>query len=178
MHSEQTPSKAFPVGKMLVAPCPALCLVVLDEERKCIFTRQTPQFLPALSTPPGALGKEICEELLWSDPWTVVLCVLLLSACPMQSLSLPMPRCDSGGDCECLCTAIATYAEECSQRGVSVRWRSQELCRKSCNLQWGVCVCGVLSRKEEDPSTARAHGTKDVSQPRSLLLTANKKGGS
>ncbi|NXE58077.1 SSPO protein, partial [Casuarius casuarius] len=36
--------------------------------------------------------------------------------------------CDSGGDCECLCTAIAAYAEECSQRGIHVRWRSQELC--------------------------------------------------
>ncbi|NXK15373.1 SSPO protein, partial [Herpetotheres cachinnans] len=36
--------------------------------------------------------------------------------------------CDSGGDCECLCTAIAAYAEECSRRGVHVRWRSQELC--------------------------------------------------
>ncbi|XP_023806195.1 SCO-spondin [Oryzias latipes] len=37
--------------------------------------------------------------------------------------------CDSGGDCECLCTAIASYAEECNRRGVYVRWRSQELCR-------------------------------------------------
>uniref|UniRef100_A0A3Q2YZN8 VWFD domain-containing protein n=1 Tax=Hippocampus comes TaxID=109280 RepID=A0A3Q2YZN8_HIPCM len=37
--------------------------------------------------------------------------------------------CDSGGDCECLCTAIATYAEECNRRGVYIRWRSQELCR-------------------------------------------------
>ncbi|XP_055489392.1 LOW QUALITY PROTEIN: SCO-spondin [Leucoraja erinacea] len=37
--------------------------------------------------------------------------------------------CDSGGDCECLCTAIATYAEECNERGVYVRWRSQDLCR-------------------------------------------------
>ncbi|NXJ16183.1 SSPO protein, partial [Odontophorus gujanensis] len=36
--------------------------------------------------------------------------------------------CDSGGDCECLCTAIATYAEECSQRGIHIRWRSQDLC--------------------------------------------------
>lgn len=38
-------------------------------------------------------------------------------------------RCDSGGDCECLCTAIAAYAEECNRRGVYIRWRSQELCR-------------------------------------------------
>ncbi|CAK6975811.1 SCO-spondin isoform X5 [Scomber scombrus] len=40
--------------------------------------------------------------------------------------------CDSGGDCECLCTAIAAYAEECNRRGVYIRWRSQELCRDSC----------------------------------------------
>lgn len=39
--------------------------------------------------------------------------------------------CDSGGDCECLCTAIASYAEECNRRGVYIHWRSQELCRMS-----------------------------------------------
>lgn len=42
--------------------------------------------------------------------------------------------CDSGGDCECLCTAIAAYAEECNRRGVYTRWRSQELCRMSKTL--------------------------------------------
>lgn len=42
--------------------------------------------------------------------------------------------CDSGGDCECLCTAIAAYAEECNHRGVYIRWRSQELCRMSKTL--------------------------------------------
>uniref|UniRef100_A0ABM5GM22 SCO-spondin n=1 Tax=Pogona vitticeps TaxID=103695 RepID=A0ABM5GM22_9SAUR len=49
--------------------------------------------------------------------------------------------CDSGGDCECLCTAIATYAKECSQRGVSVRWRSQELCPMQCDhgLEYDPC---------------------------------------
>lgn len=38
--------------------------------------------------------------------------------------------CDQGGDCECLCTAIAAYAQECSLRGVYIKWRSQDLCRK------------------------------------------------
>uniref|UniRef100_A0A8D2L3M7 SCO-spondin n=1 Tax=Varanus komodoensis TaxID=61221 RepID=A0A8D2L3M7_VARKO len=49
--------------------------------------------------------------------------------------------CDSGGDCECLCTAIAAYAEECSQRGVSVRWRSQDLCPMQCDhgLEYDPC---------------------------------------
>ncbi|NXY11924.1 SSPO protein, partial [Pteruthius melanotis] len=36
--------------------------------------------------------------------------------------------CDSGGDCECLCTALAAYAEECGRRGRPLRWRSQGLC--------------------------------------------------
>lgn len=40
--------------------------------------------------------------------------------------------CDQGGDCECLCTAIAAYAQECSIRGVYIKWRSQDLCPIQC----------------------------------------------
>ncbi|XP_006822490.1 mucin-2-like [Saccoglossus kowalevskii] len=42
--------------------------------------------------------------------------------------------CDMGGDCECMCTAIAAYANECSRHGNPIKWRSQELCRKYNNL--------------------------------------------
>lgn len=38
--------------------------------------------------------------------------------------------CDQGGDCECLCTALAAYAQECNNHGVPIKWRSQKLCRK------------------------------------------------
>ncbi len=38
--------------------------------------------------------------------------------------------CDAGGDCECLCTAIASYAARCAAAGAPVRWRTPELCRK------------------------------------------------
>ncbi|KAI4585199.1 hypothetical protein MJG53_006733 [Ovis ammon polii x Ovis aries] len=48
--------------------------------------------------------------------------------------------CDSGGDCECLCSAIATYADECARHGIHVRWRSQELCRGIC-LELAACPC-------------------------------------
>ncbi|XP_017781781.1 PREDICTED: hemocytin [Nicrophorus vespilloides] len=41
--------------------------------------------------------------------------------------------CDQGGDCECLCTAIAAYAQECNNRGVPIKWRSQELCPIQCD---------------------------------------------
>ncbi|KAM9306065.1 SCO-spondin-like, partial [Gastrophryne carolinensis] len=50
--------------------------------------------------------------------------------------------CDSGGDCECLCTAIATYAEECNRRGIYIRWRSQELCPMQCDNGLVYEACG------------------------------------
>ena len=43
--------------------------------------------------------------------------------------------CDSGGDCECLCTAVAAYGHECCKHGVPIKWRTQELCRKYHNQQ-------------------------------------------
>lgn len=39
----------------------------------------------------------------------------------------------SGGDCECLCTALSAYAQECNGRGVPVKWRSQNLCPIQCD---------------------------------------------
>ena len=42
-------------------------------------------------------------------------------------------RCDRGGDCECLCTAIANFAYQCAKKGVVVEWRNNHLCRKYSN---------------------------------------------
>ncbi|XP_068790174.1 SCO-spondin-like [Struthio camelus] len=61
--------------------------------------------------------------------------------------------CDSGGDCECLCTAIAAYAEECGQRGVHVRWRSQELCPMQCERGLEYAACGPAC-----PPTCKSFG--------------------
>ena len=38
--------------------------------------------------------------------------------------------CDSGGDCECFCTAVAAYAQACNEVSVCVAWRTPEICRK------------------------------------------------
>lgn len=38
--------------------------------------------------------------------------------------------CDSGGDCECLCDAVAAYAQACLGRGVCVDWRTPDFCRE------------------------------------------------
>lgn len=38
--------------------------------------------------------------------------------------------CDKGGDCECLCDAVAAYAKACLDRGVCVDWRAPDFCRE------------------------------------------------
>ena len=38
--------------------------------------------------------------------------------------------CDIGGDCDCLCTAVAAYAQSCNSYNVHIKWRSQQFCRK------------------------------------------------
>lgn len=38
--------------------------------------------------------------------------------------------CPSVGDCACFCDVIAAYAQACAERGVSVSWRSNDLCRE------------------------------------------------
>ncbi|XP_015209797.2 SCO-spondin [Lepisosteus oculatus] len=70
--------------------------------------------------------------------------------------------CDSGGDCECLCTAIAAYAEECNRRGIYIRWRSQELCPMQCDngLVYEACgpactpTCGSLGQSPDPHCSA------------------------
>lgn len=39
--------------------------------------------------------------------------------------------CDSGGDHDCLCAAIAVYAQACNEAGVCVAWRTPKICRES-----------------------------------------------
>ncbi|XP_038568598.1 LOW QUALITY PROTEIN: mucin-2-like [Micropterus salmoides] len=41
--------------------------------------------------------------------------------------------CDSGGDCECFCTAVASYAQACNEAGVCVAWRTPEICPVFCD---------------------------------------------
>lgn len=38
--------------------------------------------------------------------------------------------CSSVGDCACFCDVIAAYAQACSEKGVAISWRSNDLCRE------------------------------------------------
>ena len=74
----------------------------------------------------------------------------------------PFCSCDAGGDCECLCSAIATYADECARHGLHVRWRSQELCRECARpLVPGIqSLHSLSSLKDTSPGLRAIHSLK------------------
>ncbi|GAB1292920.1 Mucin 5, subtypes A and C, tracheobronchial/gastric [Apodemus speciosus] len=58
--------------------------------------------------------------------------------------------CDSGGDCECFCTAVAAYAQACHEVGVCVSWRTPDICPLFCDYynpegqcEWHYQPCGA-----------------------------------
>uniref|UniRef100_A0A2K5Z643 Mucin-5AC n=1 Tax=Mandrillus leucophaeus TaxID=9568 RepID=A0A2K5Z643_MANLE len=58
--------------------------------------------------------------------------------------------CDSGGDCECFCTAVAAYAQACHEAGLCVSWRTPSICPLFCDYynpegqcEWHYQPCGV-----------------------------------
>ncbi|KAI4826035.1 hypothetical protein KUCAC02_021691 [Chaenocephalus aceratus] len=89
----------------------------------------------------GPAFKE-CNSQVDAEPY-VEMCVEAACSCP------------SVGDCACFCDVIAAYSQACSERGVSVRWRSNDLCPISCEelnprspglgeelCQWRFNACG------------------------------------
>ncbi|KAM4723118.1 mucin-2-like [Rhinophrynus dorsalis] len=62
--------------------------------------------------------------------------------------------CDSGGDCECFCTAVALYAQACSEAGVCIKWRTPTICPLFCDYynsagdcEWHYKPCGTQCMK-------------------------------
>ncbi|XP_009978300.1 PREDICTED: mucin-2-like, partial [Tauraco erythrolophus] len=57
--------------------------------------------------------------------------------------------CDSGGDCECFCSAVAAYAQECIKAQACVFWRTPDICPIFCDYynplhecKWHYEPCG------------------------------------
>ncbi|KAM8812746.1 mucin-5AC [Rhynchonycteris naso] len=78
--------------------------------------------------------------------------------------------CDSGGDCECFCTAVAAYAQACREVGVCVPWRSPEVCPLFCDYynpegqcQWHYQPCGApCMRTCRNPRGHCLHDTRSL----------------
>ncbi|XP_029140043.1 mucin-2 [Protobothrops mucrosquamatus] len=58
--------------------------------------------------------------------------------------------CDTGGDCECFCTAVAAYAHECIKVEACIHWRTPDICPIFCeyynpsedSCEWHYEACG------------------------------------
>ncbi|KAK2919592.1 hypothetical protein Q8A73_001796 [Channa argus] len=62
--------------------------------------------------------------------------------------------CDTGGDCECFCTAVAAYAKACNEVHACVKWRTPKLCPIFCDYynlpdgcEWHYKPCGAACMK-------------------------------
>ncbi|XP_069480067.1 mucin-5B-like [Ambystoma mexicanum] len=57
--------------------------------------------------------------------------------------------CNTGGDCDCFCTAVAAYAQACSEACICVHWRTPDICPLFCDYynyqegcEWHYKPCG------------------------------------
>ncbi|XP_077553611.1 uncharacterized protein LOC144168516 [Haemaphysalis longicornis] len=104
---------------------------------------------------------EVCEHKPHRTAWATQRCEVLKSTlfepCHTEVDVEPYYErcvqdvcgCDSGGDCECLCTNIAAYAHECSAQGIHIKWRSQSLCPIQCDAEcseYDACIPGCPPR--------------------------------
>ncbi|KAE8607119.1 hypothetical protein XENTR_v10011026 [Xenopus tropicalis] len=64
--------------------------------------------------------------------------------------------CDTGGDCECFCTAVAAYSQLCSKADLCINWRTPDICPIFCDYynmnqkenqcMWHYFPCGPEGR--------------------------------
>ncbi|KAM4618059.1 mucin-5AC-like [Discoglossus pictus] len=62
--------------------------------------------------------------------------------------------CNSGGDCECFCTAVAAYSLACGDLGICIAWRTPNICPLFCDYynmkgecEWHYKPCGAPCMK-------------------------------
>ncbi|KAM5248547.1 mucin-5B [Ctenodactylus gundi] len=112
--------------------------------------------------PDAPVPKEPCTANPYRKSWAQRQCSIINSptfaACRSQVDSTKYYEacvhdacaCDSGGDCECFCTAVAAYAQACHDVGVCVSWRTPDICPLFCDYynpdgecEWHYQPCGA-----------------------------------
>ncbi|XP_071530009.1 uncharacterized protein [Panulirus ornatus] len=95
--------------------------------------------------PDSALIKDTCSlhphRKVWAADQCAVLKTETFAPCHSEVPVEPYEErcqfdacgCDTGGDCHCLCTAIAAYAHECNIHGVYIKWRTPNFCPMQCD---------------------------------------------
>uniref|UniRef100_A0A2K5ZUE8 Mucin 5B, oligomeric mucus/gel-forming n=1 Tax=Mandrillus leucophaeus TaxID=9568 RepID=A0A2K5ZUE8_MANLE len=114
------------------------------------------------SCPDALAPKDPCTANPFRKSWAQKQCSILhgptFAACRSQVDSTKYYEacvndacaCDSGGDCECFCTAVAAYAQACHDAGLCVSWRTPDTCPLFCDFynphggcEWHYQPCGA-----------------------------------
>uniref|UniRef100_A0A8D0V1V9 VWFD domain-containing protein n=1 Tax=Sus scrofa TaxID=9823 RepID=A0A8D0V1V9_PIG len=114
------------------------------------------------SCPDARAPKDPCTANPYRKSWAQKQCSIInsatFSACRSQVDSTRYYEacvsdacaCDTGGDCECFCTAVAAYARACHEVGVCVSWRTPDICPLFCDYynphgecEWHYQPCGA-----------------------------------
>ncbi|XP_018422829.1 PREDICTED: mucin-5B-like [Nanorana parkeri] len=112
------------------------------------------------------ISKEPCAIHPYRMPWAQKKCYIIKSDVFARCHAEVNPQeyyeacvrdtcaCDTGGDCECYCTAVAAYAQACSEACVCVEWRTDTVCPLFCDIynndgqcQWHYKACGAVCLK-------------------------------
>ncbi|NXX53565.1 MUC5A protein, partial [Scopus umbretta] len=110
--------------------------------------------------------KDPCSTNLYRKSWSEKQCSIINSnvfaACHSQvepakyyqACVTDACACDTGGDCDCFCTAVAAYAQACSEAGVCIAWRTPSICPLFCDYynqqgecEWHYKPCGASCMK-------------------------------
>ncbi|XP_068115742.1 mucin-5AC-like isoform X2 [Hyperolius riggenbachi] len=116
----------------------------------------------AQSCPDATSPKDSCTANPYRKSWAQKQCSIInspvFSACHSQvdpsnyyeACVTDACACDSGGDCECFCTAVAAYAQACGEANICVSWRTPSICPLFCDYynpegecEWHYKPCGV-----------------------------------
>nr|XP_026693636.1 LOW QUALITY PROTEIN: von Willebrand factor-like [Ciona intestinalis] len=96
--------------------------------------------------PDGTRDPNPCLESPERAPWAEKKCAIINSEVFAECHAKVDPThyydncmydtcgCNFGGDCECFCTAVAVYAQECAAAGVCINWRNNEVCPVMCEV--------------------------------------------
>ncbi|XP_068115921.1 mucin-2-like [Hyperolius riggenbachi] len=114
------------------------------------------------SCPDASPATDTCTSNPYRKAWAQKQCSIInsdvFSACHSQvdrskyyeACVTDACACDSGGDCECFCTAVAAYAQACGEANICVSWRTPSICPLFCDYynpkgecEWHYKPCGV-----------------------------------
>uniref|UniRef100_K7GA57 Mucin-5B-like n=1 Tax=Pelodiscus sinensis TaxID=13735 RepID=K7GA57_PELSI len=120
----------------------------------------------SLTCPDANYPKDPCSTNPYRKSWSQKQCSIINSevfaACHSQinpakyyeECVADACACDTGGDCECFCTAVAAYAQACSEFGVCIAWRTPSICPMFCDYynvkggcDWHYKPCGAPCMK-------------------------------